>query len=870
MRQNRGLILFAGRATALLAAALLVWFVQARPDAQAVPAAADEDSYVGNPQATLPRRGVDAIDARLDNVLYSLREARRRELSALSLEREGKSTEAMERWRDAMARYERLRREHLTLDTPFNTEPLVRLEWVEPGRHRDLMLTETWAPLADYLNSRMRLPEWPRPLRDQLAMRQQAPGEELLRRGLEHGDVAALRRCARLFQFSSAGRRALRVLAERALEAGDALMAVRWLYELQGSWPDDFARDPALSLLYLRACHEAGMLYETRRFLRRLERDGLPGRVDIGGRNDAATAHIPGILGRPAPSARPELRPAGWRTLQGAWDRNAVAPPVTGLGAMVSLKPGEKPGGIELADGVPGLEDGQERQGRTRPPVPMVFPVSSSAGFFLHRISATDPMADELLWFPHGRETGPVTLAVPRDRRYQARSTQDNRVWWGSSSGVERPRYRVLGMSIGRVTWNRDGRESDVLFAVMGRGSPTRNRGSEPTGNQIQAFDLDHDAALRVTIPNRRVESTEEFAFLQHVVFCGAPVVRDNRLYIAGAVAESNSSDLWLFCFDVTPKGDAAEGEGKLLWRCHIGGRAVQQMNWWAQENPELPELSSVAEQGGLLLVSTHAGATVAVDRETGELCWFSRYRRPRGNLQRGWFSNAPTISGGTVQVAPYDFDAALELDAITGQEWAVFPVDRIGPTQEYEYLLGVVDNRLYVQGRSRVYCWTLTTPREDGPGASDFGETRFQTEPFGDVPTGRGVIAGERILVPFADRIVMYEAGSGKLAGSARLEGVEADLAPVTLTVFCRGPSWRDEHGQLRFHPAVLTDPQTGNVYNVEHLRNGDTFTFPSGAQAAVRKQTFVLLASARRAYLFHAQDGGTPEAQEDHERTE
>jgi hypothetical protein len=76
-----------------------------------------------------------------------------------------------------------------------------------------------------------------------------------------------------------------------------------------------------------------------------------------------------------------------------------------------------------------------------------------------------------------------------------------------------------MGSSIGRLRWDLDNRESDVLFAVMGTGSPSREKTTEPTGNQIQAIDLGRDAALRVTLPNKKVEENGgDLSFLEALV----------------------------------------------------------------------------------------------------------------------------------------------------------------------------------------------------------------------------------------------------------------------------------------------------------------------------------------------------------------
>lgn len=806
-----------------------------------------EDSLVNNPDLILPRQRTD------NNVQYSIREARKHEHAAIALERQGKPDDALERWREAMNRYEALRRDHLQPDIPANQELLVRADWVGG----EYVYTETWIPLADYINSRYRTGDWPRVLREQLSLRQSAAGAELLRAALASGDEFRLTRCARFFQFSPAGRTALRMLAELALERGDAVLAVRWLEELQKSWADDYQRDAALQVMYVRACRDSGMNYRLGRELRRREREAAGGKVDIGGRTIDSKDAVAALTGGTAPIDQPELRLPGWLTQQGTAARDGIAPPVVSIGAMVDLDPAEGVGPWQGAKNIPGMEEQRDPyMSEERKALPIVFPVAHASGVFLHRIDDAGGNDEKIAWFRHGMETSPVMLEVPRSARYPARQPEGRRYYY-SNREAERNRYRVMASTIARVRWELDQRESDLLFAVMGPGNPMREKGTEPSGNQIQSWDVTDDAKLRLTLPNKKVETKEEFNFLQHVVFKGAPLVRHNRLYIAGGVAEKDSVEIWLFCFDVTPKGDAAAGEGKLQWRVHLCSKRQESQPWrWSSEPVSMPEISSPSEQGGMLYVSTHAGANFAVDRSSGEVCWISRYGRLTAQRAQGWYPSPPVASGGLVLTTPYDFDLALVLDSISGSHWMEYPPFRKGHSEEYEHVLGVYDNRMIIQGRTRVYSVGLTDFRKGGERDADFGQLNYQTAEFGKEPIGRGVIAGDRVLVPFEGEIAFFDVRNGKLLTRSPLDGMQADKAPATLSVYCRGQAYRDEQGTQRHHPVTLTDPDTGNVYNAEHLRHGDKFKFPSGKTAEVVKETFVILATARRVYVYKAND--------------
>ncbi|MBE7493280.1 MAG: hypothetical protein HS108_16175 [Planctomycetes bacterium] len=823
-----------------------------------------QDEFVLNPDLHMPPGRVES-DASL-----GVREARQRITEAMALEAEGKREEALGKWSDALGRYTELRNRFLKPERAGNGEVFVRGEFpaaLSQDRLRDSVFTDLWVPLADHINGNFREYPWPRALRDRFIMRQQAPGAEMLAAALHKGDYVLLRRCARYFQFSDAGRTALMLLADDALEAGDSLLALRWLQELQGAWPEHFWRDGMLQLKLVRACHEVDARMRLNQTLRRIEMSGQNPVLDVGGTRKPLSDHIAALLALPAPADRRELSAGGWRTHQGGFERNRAAPPVSGIVDVIPLGSGTDKGfRLGAATPKPDAESHMYRDEDT-PAVPVLFPTAHEAGFFVHRPQGQGQGAEsveQLLWFRHGREQSPVQLEVPKALRYQTRMGRGGGGrWWGGRSYEPRQRVRVLGSTIARLRWDLDQRESDVLFAVMGVSSPQTDRGNDPTGNQIQALDLSSDVSLRVTLPNRKVESPAEFAFLQHVTFMGAPVVVDNKLYVGGAIAEKSSIEYWLFCFDVTPKGDPAAGEGKLLWRTHCCSLANRQAAWGPQ-TVTLTDMSSMAMQGGMLYLNTHCGATVGVDRRSGELCWVSRYRRPMAQIQRGWFANPPVAANGCLITAPYDSIApsgselALVLDGITGTCVFEQPHRGKGYKGEYEYLLGVVDNRMVIQGRRRLHCIALTDFRRGGGiNEAEWGGLAYQSTDFKSAPIGRGVIAGDRVLIPFKDQIWVLDVRTGKLLSEYSLAGLNVEGGgPATLTVYCRGEAYSDEEGLTRYRPVTVTDPVTGNVYNVEHLPNGAQFRFPSGATATVKKETFVVLASSTWLHLFSARD--------------
>lgn len=845
----------------LLLAGFAVFLVPGTTSSQQI-----KDSEIEiNKELSLERSRISA------DISRRLRSAVENEERAFVAQLEGKDKVAEKEFLEAFNKYASVLRKDIDRDAKPNTELLVRLNPLQTTSSDDPEsqgFTETWVPVVDFINDRLRNPDWPRKYLDRIGRRQSSDGTYLLNKALNNGDELALYRCARFCQFSEPGKRALRLSAQRALERGDSLLAVRWLREYAGAWPDDFRREGYLLAQMVRACREAGMRYELHQWLETVRMEAGDKTIDAGGRQQPLSEFLDALVKSDMPNERPELKPTGWLTYAGNSARNGIAPPIEDIGEMMDLQPtkeGVSP--YELSNvQIQMSDDQQDEWGRynrqSQPAVPVVYPVVHETGMFVHKLKAPE----KLFWFRHGQESGPVELDIPANLRYKpkAQGRRGYSYYYGNNN--TRRKYRVLGSTIGRVRWDVDNRESDILFAVIGAGSNTGQKGKK-LGNQIQAFDLGTDASLRVTIPNEKVETEEEFARLSNVEFKGTPVIHDNKLYIAGAIPETSTVETWMFCFDVTPKGDPEKGEGKLLWQTMIAARKSNNRSYGYQPL-NTPEISSVSMQGGLLYVASHSGSMACLDRTTGETMWISCYGRPWNGLTNGYFPGAPVVANGKVIVGPWDSDLLFVMDAINGNRAFEYPRFGKGQRNESEHILGVVDNRFILQGRNGIKCVQLTDYARDGRKHSRYGSLVWQADFDDRNPNGRGLIAGNRVLIPFVDHIAFYDLDSGKIVKRFQLEGLEgydsSEAAPVSLTVYCRGEAYQDDDGVTRYHSVTVTDPDTGNVFNVEHLRNGDTYTMPSGKTATVQKETFLALASARRMYLFRCSDGGVETSKE------
>ncbi|MDC1142757.1 hypothetical protein OAU50_06670 [Planctomycetota bacterium] len=823
--------------------------------------AQEVEELIQNPELYLPRKRTD------DGVARKLREARDREFAAMKLTRSGDEKGAMDKWQNAFGLYIRMYLDFVRPELGPNEEILVPTRFPRTSKSVRSKAIKHYAlpyiPISDYLNGRLRQQAWPQTFRDRLERRQSGPGKTMLTKAVETEDYALLARCARFYQFSESGKTALKMLSYNALERGDSVLAIKWLNELKQCWPDEYQMNVDLQLQYLRACRDAGFRHELELELSRMETRGKDGDIDIGGASVKFLEYARKFAYESSPQDRPELTPSGWRTLQGDASRNKTAPPIHSITGVVDLTPDdddETNPWAQIAKSVPGLSDNNNNnRGRsgTTVKIPLVFPTVHESGIFVHNVNSGDSF-EILNWYRHGKEATSMPLSVPGKLRYTEVNGNNNGWGWGwGYNQVVRDKYRVLGSTVGRLKWELDNREADVLFAVLGKGSPQRDKNTDPTGNQIQAFVLDPDPALRVTMPNQKVENKEEYDFLKNVTFSGAPIVQDNRLYVTGASAGQDTFEVWAFCFDVTPKGDPAEGEGKLIWKTKVCAKKYVSAGY-GRQTAEMPDVSSLAEQGGMLYFSTHTGCNAGIDRHSGELVWVSKYNRLRGDSTvASWINPTPLANSGFVIAAPYDENLAFVSHGTCGKFWHEYPTRRRGKSDENKHILGAQDGCLIVQGRSVLCSVTMTTYNPNSPGKTDWGELRFRSNSFEKQPIGRGVIAGDMILIPFSDMISMYDKSNGKLVRNFKFpEGVTTSAAPATLTVYCRGESYKDEDGLTRYKPLTVTDPDTGNIYNVENLHDGDEYTFPSGKKVKVKKETFVLMTSADRMFMFTAKD--------------
>jgi outer membrane protein assembly factor BamB len=237
-----------------------------------------------------------------------------------------------------------------------------------------------------------------------------------------------------------------------------------------------------------------------------------------------------------------------------------------------------------------------------------------------------------------------------------------------------------------------------------------------------------------------------------HVVFEGAPLIHDRRLYVAVTKIDGNRALTAVECYDPT---DTAP---RLLWQRDL-----------FETGPDAADRSGhllLTAADGQIVCGPHAGAIVAIEAETGRRSWAMRYDS-RGPLTDQGQSPSrelcPCVAAdGRHFAAPADYDRIIALDAASGAP--LWESHRI----EVAHVLGVNQDKLICQTGGFVAglcALDVTTGRR----VPDWGYSVFGADSA--APFGRGLL--------FADSVLWPTRADGVKA--MRLDG-RLDYGPVVL----------------------------------------------------------------------------------------
>lgn len=280
-----------------------------------------------------------------------------------------------------------------------------------------------------------------------------------------------------------------------------------------------------------------------------------------------------------------------------------------------------------------------------------------------------------------------------------------------------------------------------------------------PVANRLVAYDVSGGRVVwELGGPRRDVAQPFAGAY-----FLGAPTCVGERMY---CLAETGN-ELRLLQFRETglPSGPVLE------WSQVIAAPQVLLLSG------QMRRLSGMvlAAADELLICSTTAGMTVAVDPVRRTLVWGYEYpsletadrldpriarltQRPPDDEpdedEGRWLDSAPTVASGRVLLTPRDSAELHCLDAVTGELLWKRPRDRS------LYVAGVRDRRVLVVGREQVEALDLTTGKPAWPEPLTTAE-----------PSGRGLFVGRQYLLPLSTgEILAIEYDSGRVRVRARL----------------------------------------------------------------------------------------------------
>jgi outer membrane protein assembly factor BamB len=547
------------------------------------------------------------------------------------------------------------------------------------------------------------------------------------------GDAEGMRRVYLEYRHTRYGPRALRWIADRALDGGEYEIA-RVAYERlsrEGSLQPGWATETEMAWLFLRwgmAAALAGHLEQSRAAFEQLGRQYGARELKVGGvvRRGAQLAQEERARLRPPAAPGPDEwpmfagRPAGGRRMAGAVSDVTRAWDVGNLSGSAGPAVG---GSVRIDAGPWGQMN--FRGGGTSLFNSLGFPVAGDGRIYLQTAAgalALDARDGKTLW-----SNTDLSLRAPRPSRrrsfgyYRAlRNLQMAPALAGSRV--------IMRVPIGQTeSWGGSRWPAEfalvALDARTGREVWTRVAGGNPSGSY---FNL--------------------------------PTLQGNTIYTGIASAVAGLTEYRATAIDA--------GTGERRWTAYLGtGSDPMSTN----------DGSPPAVADGVMWVESSLHTLNALDVVTGELLWIYRYQpRPIPYYRSGWqdsmtLPNEPISLiapvGNRVLFAPRWGDQCVALDGRTGKLlWST-------PRGEARTLFAVDDSQAYLCG-SEVHALDLAT-----------GARRWTWSAPEGVP-GYAAFAGSRIYMPVGASVLVLDRATGRQVAAIdlRSRGVEPDYATVLL----------------------------------------------------------------------------------------
>jgi hypothetical protein len=177
------------------------------------------------------------------------------------------------------------------------------------------------------------------------------------------------------------------------------------------------------------------------------------------------------------------------------------------------------------------------------------------------------------------------------------------------------------------------------------------------------------------------------------------------------------------------------------IWSARIAGSTRQR---------DVVSVTTLAEDGGTLVVQSNFGVVGCLESGTGRVRWFAGYKAT--NVGGRKLPSDPVIRGGLVYVLPQDGEGLLAFDRWTGRA-VEMPASTVA-WEDVNRLAGAAEDWLVFEGRQS--------------GALRPLDGRFVALVPEDTPRpGRGALAGGRFYLPAREGLRVFDTATWKLVAS-------------------------------------------------------------------------------------------------------
>ncbi|MCI0343071.1 MAG: PQQ-binding-like beta-propeller repeat protein [Planctomycetales bacterium] len=232
-----------------------------------------------------------------------------------------------------------------------------------------------------------------------------------------------------------------------------------------------------------------------------------------------------------------------------------------------------------------------------------------------------------------------------------------------------------------------------------------------------------------------------------------APLVDGDRVYVVGRKGEGGLARLFAIALD--------RRTGAPVWHTYLcaGGGELNMFGRPVRETVVSPP----ALAGGLLAICTNLGAVAVVEADRGGLRWVRTYPATSLPVNEGfhvrkrpptWETNPPVVAGDLVLAAPTDCERLLALDRRTGAlRWTL---ERTRDRGDYRHLLGARGGLAIVTGRR------AAGVRLDSGEVAWVAPDLSEREP--DDPPGRGLLTRGSVWWPGCAELRRLDLATGEI----------------------------------------------------------------------------------------------------------